>query len=89
MLNPFTEYWLTATCAPDSIANVKTDLRTDIYLDAIKNEDNTIQVYVLSNDTTIIALGKDYDELVLSPTYSFKDGLKEIAKILQLTHISF
>lgn len=88
MLNPFTKYWLTASCAPDSIINIKTDIHKNNYLDVIRNEDKTIIVNILSNDANIIAIGTDYDELLASPSFSFKEGVSKIADILNLTHIS-
>ena len=57
-MNAFTKRWLTATVAPESIVNIKQT--NDNYLDCIKNESNTVQVLVLSNNNKIIAIGKDY-----------------------------
>ena len=83
-MNAFTKRWLTATVAPESIVNIKQT--NDNYLDCIKNESNTVQVLVLSNNNKIIAIGKDYQQLLNSPQYSFKDGLYKVAELLELTH---
>jgi len=83
-MNPFTKQWLTATVAPESIVNIKQT--NDNYLDCVKNESNTIQVLILSDNDKIIAIGKDYQQLLDSPGYSFKDGLSKIAELLELTH---
>lgn len=83
-MNTFTKRWLTATVAPESIVNIKQT--NDNYLDCVKNESNTVQVLVLSNNDKIIAIGKDYQQLLNSPQYSFKDGLYKVAELLKLTH---
>lgn len=83
-MNTFTKRWLIATIAPESIVNIKQN--NDNYLDCVKNESNTIQVLVLSNNNKIIAIGKDPQQLLYSPGYSFKDGLSKIAELLELTH---
>lgn len=83
-MNTFTKRWLTATVAPESIVNIKQT--NDNYLDCVKNESNTVQVLVLSNNDKIIAIGKDYQQLLNSPQYSFKDGLYKIAEILESKH---
>jgi hypothetical protein len=83
-MNPFTKQWLTSTVAPESIVNIKQS--DDNYLDCVKNESNTIKVFILSNKNKIIAIGKDYQSLLNSSEYSFKDGLCKIAELLKLRH---
>lgn len=58
MINNFTKEWLTSTLAPDSIINIKSG--NNYYLDCIKNENNTKQICILSNNDKVIAIGKDY-----------------------------
>lgn len=85
-MNNFTKHWLTATVAPESIVNIKTV--NSNYLDCVRNEDNSKQVVVLSNDNIVIAIGNDYDDLLKSPNYTFKDSLSKIATMLELNHYS-
>ena len=85
-MNTFTKQWLTATVVPESIVNIKQTDDGKNYLDCVKNESNTIQVLILSDNNKIIAIGKNYQQLLNSPQYSFKDGLFKVAELLELTH---
>jgi len=85
-MNPFTKEWLTASCAPESIINLQSN---DIaYLDIITNEDKSIFVKVLSNNVKVIAIGTDYNSLLSSINYTFKEAIQKIAELLELKHIS-
>ena len=88
MIHTFAKLWLEATCAPKSITNLETNRIKNNYLDLVTNEDCSIKIYVLSNDIEVLAIGKSFNTLLSSSTYSFKDSLKIISKELKLLHIN-
>lgn len=85
-MNTFTKQWLTATCAPESINNIK-DINGN-QLDCIRNESNTIQVLVVSNNNNVIAIGKTYNELINSKPYTFNEAIRECGRLLELINYS-
>lgn len=85
-MNNFTNQWITSTLAPEAIINIKSN--NNSYLDLVVNESKTIKVTVLSTDTNIIAIGKDYNELITSNQYTFREGLRKIAELLEISSIS-
>lgn len=85
-MNPFTKEWITSTCAPESITNMRHSTKAD--LDCIRNEDKTIKVFVLSNNTEVLAIGVDYVQLLDSKSYTFKEALHKVTKLLQLQSVS-
>ena len=83
-MNTFTKNWLCATCAPESIVNIKSDDIKGNYLDVVRNESNTKQILILSTNNLILGIGTNYDELIESKPYTFSNGLHEIAKLLDI-----
>lgn len=84
-MNNFIKRWLVATCAPESIVNIKNAPIAS--LDVIKNEDSSLKVFVLSNDDIVIAIGKDYESLTTSKSYNHDKAITEITKLLKLNEV--
>jgi len=85
-MNPFTNEWLTTTCAPESITNIKDTGKA--YLDTITNENKTIKVFVLSGNKFVFGIGFTCQAVLDSPQYTFKEALHKVAELLQLQSIS-
>lgn len=87
-MNEFQKQWITSTCAPESITNIKSDEIKGNYLDVISNEDKSKRVFVISTNHHIQAIGLDYASLISSESYRFDKGLHKIAQLLELSCIS-
>lgn len=86
IMNNFEKHWVTSTCAPESIKLIRSVKSS--YLNIVTNESQTIHVCVLSNDNEVIAIGLNYDKLLISPKYSFRDAILKIAELLELSSYS-
>jgi hypothetical protein len=85
-MNEFQKQWITSTCAPESIKPIRSVNGT--HLDIVTNESQTIHVCVLSDDTKVIAIGLDYDKLLISTQYSFADAVSKVGELLELNSYS-
>lgn len=85
MLSNFTKYWVTITCAPDSIRNLRNNNSSS--LDAVANEDKSKIICVLSNDNGVLSIGYKLEDLKKENKMSFSDAANFIAKEFDLLSI--
>lgn len=84
-MNNLEKAWVMATCALESIKRVRSS--DSGYLNVITNEDKSITVAVLSNDKEVLGIGFGFQDLLISPTYTFNNAITKIAEMLKLeTH---
>lgn len=81
-MNQFTKQWITATCAPESIASVRSDEKG--HLDIVTNEKRTIYVYVLSTDKEVISCGTTYEQLLVPNQMNYGQAVRKCAELLQI-----
>lgn len=91
-MNEFTKQWITSTCAPESIINLKdgSHFGTRIYIDVVRNEDDSKRAMVISNDIQVLKIAYTNEDIWNSKMegISFADGIKKVAEMLDLTNIS-
>lgn len=86
-MTPFMKYWITSTCAPETIQLVR-ESPIGAFL-VVRNEDKSKEL-VLIEDTVlerIVGIGKTYQQCSIPVSYSYSGAVHLIAKEFELLSI--
>ena len=86
-MTPFCKYWITATCAPESIFIIRENDQAALL--GIRNETGNLYVTVVEHKPTktIIGIGTTYPETTVTQSLSFKEACTVISDKLGLLQI--
>lgn len=86
-MTPFTQFWITATLAPESITIVRESPIGALIL--IRNEkgDNDIKLIEDLRSNTIIGIGKTYEDVIKVVSLSYSQAAQIISKEFNLISI--
>lgn len=87
-MTPFTTYWISVTCAPESISVIRES--TIGALLSIRNEAGNVVLYILEDLRTdsIVGVGSTYDTVCIPVCYSFKEAAQVISDRMGLLAVS-
>lgn len=82
-MNNFTKAWITSTCAPESIVNLRSKGGNE--LDVVYNENKSLKVYILSNHREVLSIGRHYEDLCHYNKMTFSQACSKCAQLLGLS----
>lgn len=87
-MTSFTKYWLSITCAPESISIIRESAIGALL--SVRNEAGNAVLYLLEDFGTnsIIGIGQHYDTVCIPVCYSFKEAAQVISDRVGLLTVS-